>query len=196
MARAKQVHAQSILYPFFRDGGGATARSEGGVGNDVTPPETPSLETNSRVIVTPRTRSRHYYLARDALSRVADCGMERLDLSLVKAHFVNWDKDYRLGRYVRLSKEDEYLFIRAINRFSEDYKRRLRRKLWPLRFVKWDLKLELTLDPKRFVSLYYEFAFIDPAWAKQGLGCIREVAILSFLRCWRFRSRGILICML
>jgi len=44
-ARAKQAQSQSkTLYPFLRDGGGATARSEGGVGSDVTPSVNTSLE--------------------------------------------------------------------------------------------------------------------------------------------------------
>jgi hypothetical protein len=53
-----------------------------------------------------------------------------------------------------------------VNRFCEAYKRRLRKKLYPLRFVKWDLKLELTLDPCRFMGLIDEFDFVDKAWAK------------------------------
>lgn len=54
-------------------------------------------------------------MARDALSRVADCGRERLDLRLVLVHFENWMKDYRLGRFVKLSRDDEWLFIRCFN---------------------------------------------------------------------------------
>jgi hypothetical protein len=63
------------------------------------------------------------------LSRVVDCGMEELDLPLVKIHFGNWMEKYHLGRFVRLSREDEWLFIRCVNRFMEDYKMKLRRKL-------------------------------------------------------------------
>lgn len=92
-------------------------------------------------------------MAKAALSRVVDCGREKLELRLVKVHYGNWDEHYDLGRFVRLSREDEYLFIRAINRFSEEYKRRLRSKLRPLRLVRWDLKIELTLDPKRLMRL-------------------------------------------
>jgi len=105
-----------------------------------------------------------------------------LDLRLVRVHFGNWDEKYRLGRFVRLSKEDEYLFIRAINRFSEDYKRRLRKKLGPLRLVKWDLKMELTLDPKRFMRLFDEFVFIDPAWAKTRAWLYKRYGHSEFLK--------------
>jgi len=129
-------------------------------------------------------------LAREALGCVADCGIEKLDLRLVKVHFGNWDEHYRLGRYVRLFKEDECLFIRAINRFSEDYKRRLRRKLWPLRFVKFDLKLELTLDPKRFMRLSDEFAFIDPAWAKVRSWLFKRYGHFEFLKVLEVQKTG------
>jgi len=111
-------------------------------------------------------------------------------LRWIKVHFGNWDEDYRLGRYIRLSKEDEWLFIHAINRFSEDYKKRLRRKLWPLRFVKWDLKLELTLDPKRFMSLYDEFAFIDPAWAKGRSWLYKRYGYFDFLKVLEVQKTG------
>jgi hypothetical protein len=113
---------------------------------------------------------------------VADCGSEKLDLRLVKMHYGNWDERYRLGRFVRLSKEDEYLFIRAVNRFSEDYKRRLRKELWSLRCVKWDLKIELTLDTERYMRLSDEFALIDPAWAKVRAWLYKRHGIFSFSR--------------
>jgi hypothetical protein len=129
-------------------------------------------------------------LARDALGRVADCGREELDLSLVRLHFENWDERYRAGRFVRLSKEDEYLFIRAINRFTEDYKRRLKKKLWPLRSVKWDLKLELTLDPKRFMRLSDEFVFIDPAWSKARSWLYKKYGHFEFLKVLEIQRTG------
>jgi hypothetical protein len=116
------------------------------------------------------------------LGRVADCGLEKLDLRLVKVHFGNWDYHYRSGRFVRLLKKDEYLFIRVVNRFSEDYKRRLRNRLRILRLVKWDLKIELTLDPKRFMRLSDEFALVDPAWAKTRAWLYKRYGHFEFLK--------------
>jgi len=124
------------------------------------------------------------------LGRVADCGREELDLRLVRVHFGNWDEHYRLGRFVRLSKGDEYLFIRAVNRFCEDYKRRLRKKLRFLRFVKWDLKLELTLDPKRFMRLSDEFALVDPAWAKTRAWLYKRYGHFEFLKVLEVQKTG------
>jgi hypothetical protein len=129
-------------------------------------------------------------LAKGALGRVADCGREKLDLRLVKVHFGNWDYHYRSGRFVRLLKKDEYLFIRAVNRFSEEYKRRLRSRLRPLRLVKWDLKIELTLDPKRFMRLSDEFALVDPAWAKTRAWLYKRYGHFEFLKVLEVQKTG------
>ena len=59
------------------------------------------------------------------MSLVADCKREKLDLRNVLIHFDNWMERYRLGKFVRLVKDNEYLFIRCLNRFMEDYKRPL-----------------------------------------------------------------------
>jgi hypothetical protein len=191
LAGAKQAHSQSkTLYPFLRDGGGATARSGGGVGSDATPPVNASLENSNRVSVTSRRRSRYYYLARAALSRVADCGREELDLRLVKVHFGSWDEHYHLGMFVRLLKQDECLFIRAVNRFSDDYRRRLRKRIWPLRLVKWDLKIEMTLDPKKFIRLKDEFDFMDLAWAKIRSWMYKRYGHFEFLKILEVQKKG------
>jgi hypothetical protein len=50
------------------------------------------------------------------------------------------------GKFIRLSRGEEWLFIRCVNRFMEDYKRMLRKKLGPLRFVKWDSNPTLSGD--------------------------------------------------
>jgi ribosomal protein S27E len=58
----------------------------------------------------------------------------------------------------------------------EDDKRVLWKKMKLLQYIDWDLKLELTLDPKRFMRLEDELAFIGKAWAK--------------LRSWLLKSHG------
>jgi hypothetical protein len=97
---------------------------------------------------------------------------------------------YHLGKFVRLSKDDEWLFIRCVNRFMEDYKRMLRKKLWRLRLVKWDLKLELTLDPSRFMRLVEEFAFIDKAWAKTRSWLYKKYGHFEFLKILEVQKKG------
>jgi hypothetical protein len=97
---------------------------------------------------------------------------------------------YHLGRFVRLSREDEWLFIRCVNRFMEDYKMKLRRKLWPLRLVEWDLKSELTLDPSKFMRLIDEFAFIDKAWAKTRAWLYKRYGHFEFVKVLEVQKTG------
>ena len=66
---------------------------------------------------------------------VADGGREKLDLDLVIIHFENWMEKYRVGRFIKLSKGDKWLFIRCVNRFMEYYKRVLWKKLRLLQFI-------------------------------------------------------------
>lgn len=165
----------------------------GEVGSDVTAPAereqsdprrdlNTSLEYSNRASVTLRRRSSHYYLAKDALSHVADCGREKLDLVLVLVHFENWMEHYSLGCYVRLTKGDEWLFIRCVNCFMPDYKRMLWKKLRLLQFVEWDLKFELTLDPKKFMRLEDELIFVDKAWSKLRSWLLKRYGHFEFLK--------------
>ena len=57
------------------------------------------------------------------MSLVADCGREKLDLRNALIHFDNWMEKYRLSKFVRFVKDNDYMSIRCLNRFMEDYKR-------------------------------------------------------------------------
>ena len=151
---------------------------------------TPSLDISNRVSVTSRKRSPLYYFAKTALSEVADCGRERLDLQWILLHFEKWMEQYRSGRYVKLSKGDEWLFIRCINRFSSHYKRMLWKKLRMLQYIDWDLKLDLTLDPKGFLCLEDEFKFITKAWAKLRSWLLKRYGHFEFFRVLEVQKSG------
>jgi hypothetical protein len=121
-------------------------------------------------------------LAKDALSRVADCGREKLDLRLLITYFENWMENYLTGKFVKLVEDnDEYLFIRCVNRFMEDYKRVLWKKMKLLQYIDWDLKIDLTLDPKRFMRLEDELIFIGKAWAKLRAWLLKRHGHFEFL---------------
>ena len=157
----------------------------------VCPPRSSSsLEYSNRASVTFRRRSKCYYLARDALSKVADCGVDKLDLGLVLIHFDNWMNNYHAGKFVKLSKDNEYLFINCVNRFMEDYKRVLWKKMKLLQFVDWDLKLDLTLDPKKFMSLWGELVFIGKAWAKLRSWLLKRYGRFEFLCVLEIQKSG------
>lgn len=149
-----------------------------------------SLEYSNRVSVTSRRRSIHYYLAKDALSKVADGGRKKLDLSPLIIHFENWMEKYLQGRFVKLNKGDEWLFIRCLNRFMSDYKRVVWKKLKLLQFIEWDLKLELTLDPKKFMRLDDEIKFINKAWAKLRSWLLKKYRHFEFLKILEFQKLG------
>lgn len=139
------------------------------------------LEYSNRASVTHRRRSQEYYLAKEALSRVADCGREKLDLRLLLIHFENWMEKYLVGKFVKLARDDEYLFIHCVNRFMEDYKRFLWKKMKLLQYIEWDLKIDLTLDPKRFMRLEDELIFIGKAWAKLRAWLLKRYGRFEFL---------------
>jgi hypothetical protein len=129
-------------------------------------------------------------LAKEALSQVADCGREKLDLRILLIHFENWMEKYLVGKFVKLVKDDEYLFIRCVNRFMEDYKRVLWKKMKLLQRIEWDLKIDLTLDPKRFMRLEDELIFIGYAWAKLRAWLLKRYGRFEFLRVLEVQKLG------
>lgn len=124
-----------------------------------------------------RRRSSWFYLARSRFSRVLDLGVLDLkELGALKTYFDQWREGYR-KKYVHLEREDQtHIFIKQYSRFDEDYRQFLRRKLRILNVMLWDLKIELTVDPKRFMRLADEFYFINKAWNR--------------LRSWLYRRFG------
>ena len=120
-------------------------------------------------------------MAKEALGKVADCGADKLDLRLVMMYFENWMEKYHLGKFVRLTKDNEALFIRCVNRFMEDYKRELWKKMKLLQYISWDLKLDLTVDPKRFMRLEDELLFIGKAWANLRSWLLKRYGRFEFL---------------
>ena len=86
----------------------------------------------------------------------------------LQGYFCRWQDHYRIGQYVKLKhmSREEWLFIRAYNRFQEVYRERTRRKLAFLHFVPFKTKIDLTLDPSKFNSLKEEFDSINKMWAK------------------------------
>jgi hypothetical protein len=157
----------------------------------VCPPrQSSSLEYSNRASVTFRRRSDHYYLAKEALGRVVDGGIEKLDLRLLLIHFENWIKKYLIGKFVKLVKDDEVIFIRCLNRFMEDYKRALWKKMKLLQYIDWDLKIDLTLDPKRFMRLEDEMVFIGKAWARLRAWLLKRYGKFEFLRVLEVQKSG------
>ena len=154
-----------------------------------------SLVTSKRIIQTSKNelyfskrRSFWFYWSRDKLKRVVDLGLP-LDLSEIVFGFEKWLEQYK-ERYVHLSSGNKHVFIRCFNRFCKSYKKRLKRKLRLLDFVVWDIKIELTVDPKKFFRLYDEFVFINRAWNKLRSWIRKRYGDFEFLRVLEVTKKG------
>ena len=178
---------------------------DGGVGStqEVCTGETPlrgkgnraSLVTSLRVIQTSqksvfseKRRSFWFYWSMDKLKRVVDLGLP-LDLSEIEFGFEKWIEQFK-ERYIHLSIGNKHVFIRCFNRFCKSYKKRLKRKLRLLDFVLWDIKIELTIDPKKFFRLYDEFVFINRAWNKLRSWLRKRYGDFEFLRVLEVTKKG------
>jgi hypothetical protein len=155
----------------------------------------PSLVKVSRVIQTSRKsvfsgkrRSFWFYWSNEKLKRVIDLGLP-LNLSEIEFGFEKWIEEFK-ERYIHLSSGNKHVFIRCLNRFCKSYKKRLKRKLRLLDFVVWDLKVELTIDPKKFFRLYDEFVFINRAWNKLRSWLRRRYGDFEFLRVLEVTKKG------
>jgi len=139
-----------------------------------------------------RVRSVHYYLARDALSLIVDLG-RKMDFGAVIREFNLW-RESCAKKYVHLCRfgggKDLHVFVRRYSRFDEDYVVPLRRRLKKLDGVAWDLKIELTVDPKRSIRVCSEFVSINRAWNKLRSWLRRRYGDFEFLRVLEVTKAG------
>jgi len=152
-----------------------------------------SLEYSKRASVTSnqqRTRSLHYYLARQCLSAIPDLNEKVIDVSSVIVHFENWMAEYLGGRFIKLSKGEKWLFFRCVNRFMRAYKRKIWRRLEFFDKIEWGLKLEFTLDPKRFMRLKDEFQIISKGWSKLRSWLLKRYGKFQFLKVLEIQKSG------
>lgn len=113
-----------------------------------------------------RKRLGYFYFARDLLYQIRDLGdLERDKLNQLIEIFRAWLREYR-DKWIFLffinEKKDSNtygygLFIKAINRYSKRYYRRIAPKLFNLNKIRFDVMVTLTIDPKQFINLGLEF---------------------------------------
>ena len=132
----------------------------------------PSLVCSNRVIQTNRVlesfskkkRSLWFFQANSVFKTVRDLGvLEISKLNLLDLYFENWRSGYH-KKYVHLERNQTHVFIKQYSRFDEDYRAFLRRKLKLLNFMVWDLKIELTIDPKKCMRYWDEFYLLQKGW--------------------------------
>jgi hypothetical protein len=136
-----------------------------------------------------RRRSTWFYMARKQLSRTEDLGREELDTDILVTYFENWMEKYH-DKFIRLQKDERWIFIRCINRFTEPYRNKLKKRARKLRKFRFDLKIELTLDPKKFFTLKDEFDFLPPAWNKLRSWFIKRYGKMEYLRILEIQKKG------
>lgn len=124
------------------------------------------------------------------MSSIVDLGKEKLDVKSLLLHFENWLAVYNRKRFVKLRKEDKWIFIRMVNRFQKVYKRKLWRKLRKLVKISWDLKIELTVDPKRFMTLGEQWKRITVWWNKLRSWMCKRYGKFQYLRILEATKKG------
>ena len=111
-----------------------------------------------------KRRSSWFFLANSQFLRIRDLGFLEVDrVCQLQTYYESWRSEYR-KKYVHLSRENTHLFIKQYSRFDLDYKQFLKRKLRLLNLMVWDLKIELTVDPKKCMQYHTEFALLQKGW--------------------------------
>ena len=138
-----------------------------------------------------KQRSEFYGFARSHLFRVVDLGKPFLDLDPVIDFFDLWRSHYK-NQWLRLHRieDDSYVFMKSVSRFDVDYRNVLRSRLNRLQGVRFDLKLEFTLDPKKFLSLGDEFMFLPPFWNVIHSWLLKRYGKFEFLRIVEIQKKG------
>jgi hypothetical protein len=139
---------------------------------ETQPPRLASLVRINRVIQTnenlgvwgEKRRSLWFFLANSHFKRISDLGvLDPSDLEPLEVYFDRWREHYH-KRYVHLSRGENHVFIKQFSRFDEDYRQFLRRKLRLLNLMVWDLKIELTIDPKKTMRYSDGFFLLKKGW--------------------------------
>jgi hypothetical protein len=104
--------------------------------------------------------------------------------------FTSWYNIYESGRFVALSKDDKWIFIRCFIRFFKVYKRKLWNRMYFLGNVPFQFKLELTVDPKKFEYLHEEYDFINVGWAKLRAWLYKRYGHFEFLKILEVHRSG------
>lgn len=148
------------------------------------------IPCKSNRVIPRRIRSEHFRLAQNSLNSVHDEGGDYVpDLEVVCRHFENWLAKYH-DSFVKLSRDDKVLFIRALNRFSVPYRRALRARMARMRDIDWSVKLEITLDPAAFMNLSNQFLYLPRLWNTISRWLSRTYGKFEFLRIIEITKKG------
>ena len=132
-------------------------------------------------------RDLNFFLANHKFKTISDLGnlefseLEQSKLRDLEIFFDNWRSHY-FQRYVHLERNEDskHIFIKQHSRFDESYRSHLRRKLHLLDNMLWDLKIELTIDPKKCMRLEDEFYLLRKGWNRLNSWLKRRFEVESY----------------
>jgi hypothetical protein len=164
----------------------------------ISPRQSASLVTVNRVIQTngilrsfgKKRRSSWFFLANSTFRMIRDLGfLEKKRLDMLELYYERWRESYH-KKYVHLSKENSHIFIKQYSRFELDYKQFLRRKLRLLNNMIWDLKIELTIDPKKCMQYHTEFALLQKGWNRLRSWIRRRYGDFEYFKVMEIQKSG------
>jgi hypothetical protein len=160
--------------------------------------QAPSLVKAKRLIQTNgdlgwnfgKRRSSWFFLANKYFKRVRDLGiLDQRDLVPLCEYFDRWRESYA-RKYVHLVKGEEHLFIKQYSRFDEDYRLFLRQKLRFLNMMVWNLKIELTIDPKKTMRYADGFFLLKKGWNRLRSWLRRRYGDFDYFQVMEIQKSG------
>lgn len=137
-----------------------------------------------------KRRSSWFFLANKHFKRISDLGILRSqDLEPLEVYYDRWRESYH-KRYVHLAKNEEHLFIKQYSRFDSDYRLFLKQKLRFLNNMVWNLKIELTIDPKKCMKYSHEFALIKKGWNRLRSWLRRRYGDFEYFQVMEIQKSG------
>ena len=142
-----------------------------------------------------KRRSSWFFMANSMFKRIGDLGflefseVEQRKLGNLENYFEAWWNSYH-RKYVHLSRENTHVFIKQYSRFDNDYRQFLRRKLRMLDFMLWDLKIELTIDPKKCMQYSHEFYLLQKGWNRLNSWLRRRFGDFAYFKVMEITKSG------
>jgi hypothetical protein len=137
-----------------------------------------------------KRRSSWFFLANKYFKRISDLGiLDPKALAPLEVYYDLWRESYH-KRYVHLAKQEEHIFIKQYSRFDSDYRLLLKQKLRLLDFIVWNLKIELTIDPKKVMKYSHEFALIKKGWNRLRSWLRRRYGDFDYFQVMEIQKSG------
>lgn len=158
----------------------------------------PSLVKSYRAIQTnedlrlyeKKRRSSWFFLANSHFKRIKDLGvLDPSDLAPLEEYFDRWRESYS-KKYVHLAKDEEHIFIKQYSRFDDDYRLLLKQKLRMLNLMVWNLKIELTIDPKKTMRYSDGFFLLMKGWNRLRSWLKRRYGDFEYFRVLEIQKSG------